>query len=211
MHRRLIFPVIAMGVVVVISNILVQRVFTPWPFLTYGAFTFPFAFLVVDTTNRILGAQDARHVVLWGVGVGLLCSGAAALLGTESEPLITRRIALGSVVAFLVAQLINVQLFAFIRKVLPYRNDWWQAPVVSSTVSSIVDTCIFFTIAFGTQITWLGSLDDVAWANEILPLLDVGPQVPLWISFLCADLLVKLLAIVLLLPIYRLIVSSIRH
>jgi len=187
-----------MAIIVVASNILVQFLYGQW--LTWGAFTYPFAFLVTDLMNRIYGAQAARKVVLAGFVTGLICS----LIGTqiigEFGPLVTVRIAIGSGLAFLGAQLLDVSIFSALR-----RSKWWHAPLVSTLVGSSLDTALFFSIAFSAQLTWLEPVNDVAWANEILPMLGVGPAAPLWVSLALADWMVKLsLALLALIP-FRLI------
>lgn len=190
-----------MAAIVVASNILVQFLFGQW--LTWGAFTYPFAFLVTDVMNRVYGAGPARRVVLAGFVVGVACS----LIGTqiigEFGPLVTLRIAIGSGAAYLAAQLLDVAIFSALRE-----GRWWRAPLASTLVGSSVDTALFFSIAFSAQLIWLDPANDVAWANETLPLLGVGPMVPLWASLATADWAVKLsLALVALLP-FRLIVAQ---
>ncbi len=190
-----LFPAIAaMAVIVVASNILVQFLAGPW--LTWGAFTYPFAFLVTDLTNRIHGAPAARRVVLAGFAAGLACSAIGTQIGGPNGPLVTLRVALGSGLAFLVAQLLDVAVFDRMR-----RRRWWQAPLVSSLAGSTLDTAIFFTVAFSAWLAFLEPGNDVAWANQVLPLLGVGAAAPLWVSLAMADWLVKLgLALVALLP-----------
>ena len=133
--------ILAMAAVVLASNILVQFLFGQW--LTWGAFTYPFAFLVTDLTNRIHGPAAARRVVMAGFVVGV----AASVLGTQIEgefgPLVSWRIALGSATAFLMAQMVDVQIFDRLRGA-----RWWRAPLVSTLVGATLDTAIFFTIAF---------------------------------------------------------------
>lgn len=198
---RLIPGILAMAVVVVASNILVQFLFGQW--LTWGAFTYPIAFLVTDVMNRVYGAANARKVVFAGFLTGVTCS----LIGTqiigEFGPLVTWRIALGSGIAFLAAQMLDVAIFDRLRQ-----GNWWKAPLVSTLVGSSVDTALFFTIAFSTFLIGLEPSNDVSWANEILPLLGVGPNAPLWVSLAVADWCVKLgLALLALVP-FRLIVKQ---
>ncbi|MGD9862108.1 MAG: queuosine precursor transporter [Pseudodonghicola sp.] len=201
MNRSYLPGILAMAAIVVASNILVQFLFGQW--LTWGAFTYPFAFLVTDVMNRVYGAGPARRVVLAGFVVGVACS----LIGTriigEFGPLVTLRIALGSGAAYLAAQLLDVAIFSALRE-----GRWWRAPLASTLVGSSVDTALFFSIAFSAQLIWIDPANDVAWANEALPLLGGGPLVPLWASLATADWLVKLsLALVALLP-FRLIVAQ---
>ena len=183
-----------MAAIVVASNILVQFLFGQW--LTFGAFTYPLAFLITDIMNRVYGPSAARRVVLVGFVVGLICS----LIGTqiigEFGPLVTLRIAIGSAVAFLVAQLIDVSLFAALRN-----GAWWRAPLVSTLVGSTIDTALFFSIAFAGSLSFTYPATDVSWASETLPLLGVGPVAPLWVSLAVADWAVKLsIALIALIP-----------
>lgn len=201
MTRTYIPGIIAMATIVVASNILVQVLFGQW--LTWGAFTYPFAFLVTDVMNRVYGVGPARKVVLAGFVVGVICS----LIGTQISgafgPLVTLRIAVGSGLAFLVAQLLDVAVFNRLRQ-----GKWWRAPVVSSILGSSVDTALFFSIAFAASLSFLEPGNDVSWAGEILPLLGVGPMAPLWVSLGFADWMVKLaLALVALVP-FRIIVGK---
>ena len=183
-----------MAAIVVASNILVQFLFGNW--LTWGAFTYPFAFLVTDLMNRIYGATAARRVVFVGFLVGVLCSLIGTQIVGEFGPLVTLRIALGSGIAFLTAQLIDVSVFTRLRN-----GAWWRAPLVSTLVGSTVDTALFFTIAFAGSLTFLEPANDVSWAGEILPILGVGPEAPLWVSLAIADWGVKLsLALIALIP-----------
>lgn len=200
MHR-LLPGVLAMAAVVVASNILVQFLFGQW--LTWGAFTYPIAFLVTDITNRVYGAKVAQRIVLSGFFVGVLCSVIGTQIYSEFGPYVTWRIALGSGVAFLTAQLLDVKIFDRLRF-----GKWWRAPLASTLVGSSVDTILFFTIAFAGALTFLEPSNDVTWANEALPMLGYGPVVPLWVSLAAADWAVKLsLAIVALVP-FRIIVRK---
>jgi queuosine precursor transporter len=197
---RLVPAILAMAAIVVASNILVQFLLGDW--LTWGAFTYPFAFLVTDITNRLYGAPAARRVVLAGFGVGLACS----LIGTqilgEFGPLVTMRVVFGSGIAFLVAQLMDVYVFDRMRA-----GAWWKAPLVSTLIGSSLDTALFFTIAFSANLTMLEPGNDVSWANVVLPMLGAGPDAPLWVSLAVADWGVKLLlALVALVPFRLLIV-----
>jgi uncharacterized integral membrane protein (TIGR00697 family) len=191
---RLLPAILAMAAIVVASNILVQFLAGPW--LTWGAFTYPFAFLVTDLTNRIHGAAAARRVVLAGFAVGLVCSFVGTRIEGEFGPLVTLRVALGSGLAFLVAQLLDVTVFDWLR-----RARWWQAPLVSTLAGSTLDTLVFFPVAFAAAFTFLEPGNDVAWANAVLPALGLGPAAPLWVSLAIADWGVKIgLALVALLP-----------
>jgi uncharacterized integral membrane protein (TIGR00697 family) len=194
-----------MAAIVLASNILVQFLFGQW--LTWGAFTYPLAFLVTDVMNRLYGAPAARRVVFAGFVVGVICS----LIGTQimlegdgyTFPAVTLRVAIGSGLAFLTAQLMDVAIFDRLRD-----GAWWRAPLASTLVGSSLDTAIFFSIAFSGALSFLEPGNDVSWAAEPLPLLGIGPMVPLWVSLGTADWLVKLsLAILALVP-FRLIVSK---
>ena len=196
---RILPGIFAMAAIVVASNILVQFLFGQW--LTWGAFTYPLAFLVTDVMNRVYGARDARKVVFAGFIAGVACS----LIGTqiigEFGPLVTWRIAVGSGLAFLSAQLLDVAIFDRLRG-----GTWWRAPLVSTFVGSAVDTALFFTIAFSATLAFIEPGNDVSWAGEVLPMLGFGPDAPLWVSLAVADWGVKLaLALIALVP-FRIIV-----
>ena len=198
---RLLPGILAMAAIVVASNILVQHLFGQW--LTWGAFTYPLAFLVTDVMNRLYGPAAARRVVFAGFVTGLTCSAIGTQIMGEFGPLVTWRIALGSGVAFLTAQLLDVAIFDRLR-----RGAWWRAPLASSLVGSAVDTALFFTIAFSATLVVIEPGNDVSWANEVLPILGLGPLAPLWVSLAIADFGVKLaLALIALVP-FRLIVGQ---
>ena len=198
---RLLPGVIAMAAIVVASNILVQFLFRNW--LTWGAFTYPLAFLVTDVMNRVYGVTAARKVVLVGFVTGVICSFIGTQIMGEFGPLVTLRIAMGSGLAFLTAQLLDVAIFDRLRE-----GRWWRAPVVSTLIGSSVDTAIFFTIAFSGTLTFLEPANDVSWAGEVLPLLGAGPMAPLWVSLAVADWMVKLaLALLALVP-FRVLVTK---
>lgn len=195
--------ILAMAAIVVASNILVQFLFGNW--LTWGAFTYPLAFLVTDIMNRVYGAPAARKVVFAGFAVGVACS----LIGTqiigEFGPLVTLRIAIGSGLAFLTAQLLDVAIFDRLRD-----GKWWSAPLASTLIGSTIDTAIFFTIAFSGALSFIEPANDVSWAGEMLPMLGLGPVAPLWVSLAVADWGVKLaLALMALVP-FRMIVLRLR-
>ena len=184
MHARLLFPILAMAIIVVVSNILVQ--FLAGPYLTWGAFTYPFVFLVTDVTNRLYGPGAARRVVLAGFAAGVACSLIGSQIIGEFGPLVTFRVAVGSGVAFLCANLLDVAVFQRLR-----RQAWWVAPFVGSLLASAVDTAIFFSIAFSAAMAWIDPGTDMGWAQEATPLLGYGLVAPLWISLAAADLCVK--------------------
>ena len=148
-----------MGAVVLFSNYLVQFPITHYgleEILTYGAFSYPVAFLITDLANRSYGKIVARKIVYVGFVLGI---GFTILFSTDFADYISLRIAIGSGVAFLVAQLLDVQIFDKLRK-----KDWFIAPLTSSMIGSIVDTFLFFSISFyATGIPWVTlSLGDLA-------------------------------------------------
>ena len=203
---RLHLPgILAMAAIVVASNILVQFLLGTW--LTWGALTYPLAFLVTDVMNRVYGAAAARRVVWAGFAAGVTCSliGTQILLQGEgfTFPAVTLRIALGSGLAFLSAQMLDVAVFDRLR-----HRAWWQAPLASTLVGSSVDTALFFTVAFSGMLAMIEPGNDVSWAGAVLPLLGVGPMVPLWVSLACADWLVKLALALLALAPFRAIVRK---
>ncbi len=162
----MISPALAMAGIVLLSNVLVQYPINPW--LTWGAFSYPVAYFVTDVVNRLAGPALARRVAWLGFGVGLVLS----LL--MAPP----RIALASATAFIVSQLLDVAVFNRLR-----RASWWQAPLFGSAAASVVDTAIFFGLAFaGTDFSWL--------------------------HLAAGDLGVKLFMAVALLPPYRLLVGK---
>ena len=140
-----------MGVVVLSSNYLVQFPINYYglnEILTYGAFSYPITFLITDLANRAYGILAARKVVYFGFIVGIILT---LFISTNFSDLISIRIALGSGIAFFVAQNLDVQIFDKLRK-----KSWFIAPLISSTIGSIVDTFLFFSIAFyATGIPWL--------------------------------------------------------
>ena len=202
MTRSHLPGILAMAAIVVASNILVQFLFGQW--LTWGAFTYPLAFLVTDVMNRVYGAAAARRVVVAGFIVGAICSLIGTQIMGDYGPLVTLRIALGSGTAFLVAQLVDVSVFAALRS-----GAWWRAPLVSTLVGSSLDTALFFSIAFSAGLTFLEPANDVSWAGEMLPVLGLGPVAPLWVSLALADWMVKLgLALLALVP-FRLLTARV--
>jgi len=148
-----------MGAVVLISNYLVQfpiRYYGLDKILTYGAFSYPVAFLITDLTNRSFGKYVARKIVYLGFIIGICFT---LFFSTNFSDLISIRIAIGSGTAFLVAQLIDVQVFDQLRK-----KKWFIAPLVSSFIGSTIDTLLFFSISFyGTDVPWITlSLGDLS-------------------------------------------------
>jgi len=185
MTRGILAGILAMAAIVVASNILVLRLLGDW--LTWGALTYPLAFLVTDIMNRLYGAAAARKVILAGFMAGLSCSLVGSQIVGEFGPLVSFRVAVGSGTAFLVAQLFDVAVFNRLRSL-----GWWPAPLVSSVLGGALDTVLFFSIAFSTSLSAIGPAEDVSWAAQPLPLLGMGPEVPLWVSLAVADYGVKL-------------------
>ena len=203
---RLLPGILAMAIIVVASNILVQFFVGDW--LTWGAFTYPFAFLVTDLMNRLYGAAAARLVVFVGFVVGIACS----LIGTQiivdlapdfSAPAVTLRIAIGSATAFLVAQLIDVAIFDRLRD-----GSWWRAPLASTLIGSTVDTVIFFTLAFSAVASGVFGTDhNTDFFNEIVAT-PFGQELPRWIGTGAVDWSVKIaIALIALVP-FRIIVTK---
>ncbi|WP_272002540.1 queuosine precursor transporter [Roseovarius sp. ZX-A-9] len=195
--------ILAMAAIVVASNILVQFLLLDG-LLTWGAFTYPLAFLVTDVMNRVYGAAAARRVVFAGFLVGIACSLVGSQIMLEYGPAVALRIAVASATGFLVAQLLDVAVFDRLRG-----GAWWRAPLASTLIGSTVDTVLFFTIAFSASVTIFGADADAAvnWAWEAAPLLLVGPEVPLWVTLAMADWAVKLCVALLALVPFRLIVA----
>ena len=151
MNSKFVLLSFFMGAVVLSSNFLVQFPVNYYglnEILTYGAFSYPIAFLITDLANRSYGKSVARKIVYLGFSIGILFT---LFFSTNFADLISIRIAIGSGSAFLVAQLLDVQIFDKLRK-----NRWYVAPLASSSIGSIVDTFLFFSIAFfGTGVPWV--------------------------------------------------------
>ena len=148
-----------MGLVVIASNYLVQypvKFFQLENLLTYGAFSYPITFLITDLANRAFGKGVARYVVLIGFFIGIILT---FFVSTNFADIISIRIAIGSATAFIIAQNIDINVFDKLRK-----KKWYIAPIISSTIGSIIDTFIFFSIAFyNTDIPWFTlALGDLA-------------------------------------------------
>ena len=218
MLARFLAAVAAMVVVVAASNILVLYPLQAQlgsvnlaDLLTWGAFTFPFAFLITDLTNRYDGPQKARLVVLVGFMVGL---GVSFYLSyhplpwnPEGGPATTPRIAIASATAFLVGQLLDIAVFSRLRA----SRAWFLPPLAGSLFGSIIDTTIFFTVAFAPALVVVDTLFGMADGSLGFPApwLGVGPDVPLWTSLASGDFLVKFLAALLLLAPYRALMGRI--
>ena len=159
MNKLFLFLSFLMGVVVLSSNYLVQfpiKYYGLEEILTYGAFSYPIAFLITDLANRSYGKLVARKIVYIGFAIGISFT---LIFSTNFADLISVRIAIGSGTAFLVAQLLDVQIFDKLRK-----REWFIAPLTSSLIGSTIDTFLFFSISFyATGIPWVTlSLGDLA-------------------------------------------------
>ena len=202
MFARFAAAVVAMIAVVTASNILVQFPVQAdlgplhlGDILTWGAFTYPFAFLVSDLTNRFDGPRSARAVVLVGFAVALCLS---AFLSTP-------RIAIASATAFLIGQLLDIAVFSRLR------NRYWLIPPLSaSLLGSAIDTLLFFSIAFapvfGFIDSYFGMVDGSLGMDA--PWLGIGAPLPLWLSLASGDFSVKFLAALLLLVPYRALMNT---
>jgi uncharacterized PurR-regulated membrane protein YhhQ (DUF165 family) len=186
MFARFAAAIAAMVAIVAASNFLVQFPVQAQlgpinlaDLLTWGAFTYPVAFLVTDLSNRHFGPRGARLVVVSGFVVAVILS----------IWLATPRIAIASGTAFLVAQLLDISIFDRLRA-----RPWWQAPLFSSLVSSGLDTLIFFGLAFAAPFAFLDTGLGRADGSLVFPapLLGLGPEVELWISLAAGDFVVKL-------------------
>ena len=151
MNRVFLLLSFVMGVIVLVSNYLVQFPINYYglkEILTYGAFSYPIAFLITDLANRSYGKIVARKIVYIGFFIGISFT---LLFSTNFADLISVRIAIGSGVAFLLAQLLDVQIFDNLRK-----NKWFIAPLTSSIIGSTIDTFLFFSISFyATGVPWI--------------------------------------------------------
>ena len=159
MNRPFILLSFFMGAIVLLSNYLVQfpiNKFGLENILTYGAFSYPVAFLITDLANRAYGKNGAKKVVYFGFSIGILFT---LIFSTNFGDMISIRIAIGSGTAFIVAQLLDVQIFDKLRE-----KKWFIAPLASSMIGSIIDTFLFFSISFyGTGIPWFTlALGDLA-------------------------------------------------
>ena len=159
MNKIFLLLSVLMGVVVLTSNYLVQfpvKYYGLNEILTYGAFTYPIAFLITDLANRFYGKLLAKKIVYIGFIIGIFFT---IFFSTNFSDLISIRIAIGSGIAFLVAQLTDVKIFDKLRK-----KKWYVAPLTSSIIGSTIDTFLFFSISFyGTEMPWITlSLGDLS-------------------------------------------------
>lgn len=203
MLARFVAAIAAMVVVVTASNILVQYPVQAdlgpihlGDLLTWGAFTYPFAFLVTDLTNRHDGPNRARLVVVVGFIVALVLSVFLA----------TPRIAIASASAFLIGQLLDISVFSRLRA----SRAWFLPPLAASLFGSLLDTAIFFTIAFAPALGFVDGLFGMKDGSLGFgaPWLGIGSEVPLWFSLATGDFLVKFLAALLLLAPYRMLMGK---
>ncbi|MDA9091936.1 queuosine precursor transporter [Pelagibacteraceae bacterium] len=179
---RILFLLLSifMGAVIIISNYLVQfpiNKFNLQEVLTYGAFSYPITFLITDLASRRFGKEKARKLVYFGFTVGILLT---LFVSTNFADIISIRIAVGSGIAFLVAQLVDIEIFQSLRN-----KVWFLAPITSSVFGSIIDTFLFFSISF------------------------LGTGVP-WVTLAFGDLFVKLLMSLLMLIPFRLLIIKIK-
>ena len=169
-----------MGLVVLVSNYLVQfpiKYYGLDKILTYGSFSYPIAFLITDLANRSYGKLAARKIVFIGFAIGIIFT---LLFSTNFEDFISIRIAVGSGTAFIIAQLLDVQIFDKLRK-----KKWFVAPLTSSLIGSTIDTFLFFSISF------------------------YGTGIP-WITLSLGDLLVKIFVAILMLIPFRILIGTLK-
>lgn len=182
LNRRLLTALaLSMGIVVILSNYLVQfpvKHYNLQDILTYGAFSYPIAFLITDLANKGYGKKVAKKIVYLGFFIGVMLT---LLVSINFSNLISIRIALGSGTAFLVAQLVDIIIFDKFRK----NKNWYYAPLISSFVASIVDTFLFFSISF---------------YNTGIP----------WVTLALGDFVVKVLMVFIMLVPFRIIVSKLK-
>jgi queuosine precursor transporter len=205
----------AMAAIVLASNVLVQFPLAGslggvalGDILTWGAFTYPAAFLVTDLANRALGPAIARRIVYAGFACAVAASilvppllFKAGLIGFETEAARLARIAMASGAAFLAGQLLDITLFNRLR-----RASWWKAPVIGSVAGSGVDTALFFSLAFAGTFLALGPSDE--FASAAAPFLGfMAFETPRWVSWAAGDLAVKLLIAILAVIPYRLLMD----
>tara|TARA_Y200000002_G_scaffold101645_1_gene82483 strand:- start:231 stop:824 length:594 start_codon:yes stop_codon:yes gene_type:complete len=181
LKQRKLFFILSffMGAVVIASNYLVQfpvNFYQLKNVLTYGAFSYPITFLITDLANRAFGKKTARYVVLIGFFIGIVLT---LFVSTNFEDIISVRIAIGSATAFIIAQNLDVNIFDVLRN-----KKWYVAPLTSSILGSIIDTFLFFSIAF------------------------YSTDIP-WVTLALGDLVVKLIvALIMLIP-FRILISKI--
>jgi queuosine precursor transporter len=183
---------VAMTIVVVGSNILVQYPFVHYGlenWITWGAFTYPIAFLVNDLTNRTFGSHVARSVVISGFICAVVFSIALA----------TPRIAIASGAAFLIGQMLDINIFDRLRR----KQAWWKAPFAATVFGSALDTCLFFTLAFAPWFAFIDKLFGYSDQSLAFSQAMFGYDFPLWAALGIGDFCVKILIGILALIPYR--------
>ncbi|KXF79267.1 hypothetical protein ATN84_05995 [Paramesorhizobium deserti] len=193
--RPLLPAILSMCAIVAASNVLVQYPFNHFglhEILTWGALTYPVAFFVNDLTNRRFGPAAARKVVYAGFVLGVIMS----------IWLATPRIAIASGSAFLLAQLIDITVFDRLR-----RQEWWKAPFAGTMFGSVLDTALFFSVAFAAQFAWIDAMTGMPDASLAFPVAFFGTQIPLWMSLALGDFLVKTAMGILMLAPYGMVLA----
>ncbi|ALE03194.1 Putative preQ0 transporter [Bartonella ancashensis] len=178
--KLLIWASFAMCCAVTASNVLVQYpidFFGLHELLTYGAFTYPIAFLINDLVNRFHGPAAARSVVYAGFITGFFVSWMVA----------TPRIAIASSTAFLFGQLLDIMVFTPLR-----RKTWWKAPLAAALTGSALDTVLFFALAFAGHMSFLDQITGYADGSITESILFWGIEIPVWLSLAFGDFLVKM-------------------
>ncbi|MCZ2327859.1 VUT family protein [Bartonella sp. F02] len=194
--KPIVFSIFAMCITVTLSNIFVQYPvywFGLNELLTYGAFTYPIAFLINDLTNRFYGPDAARRVVYAGFITGCFVSWI----------LVTPRLAVASSTAFLFGQLLDILVFTPLR-----RQKWWKAPLAAALVGSALDTVLFFAIAFSHHFVFIdqmtGYVDGSIWDSTVF----LGIGIPVWLSLAFGDFLVKIVMSLFMLVPYGVILKN---
>ncbi|ENN90083.1 VUT family protein [Bartonella bovis] len=196
--KHIIFASFAMCLAVTASNILVQYPiywFNLNEILTYGAFTYPIAFLINDLTNRFYGPTAARCVVYAGFITAFFVSWV----------LVTPRLAIASSVAFLFAQLLDILVFTPLR-----RKTWWKAPLAAALAGSALDTVLFFAISFSSHFSFVDHMTDYIDSSIVDNTIFFGFDVPVWFSLACGDFAVKVVMSLIMLVPYGTILRSFR-
>ncbi|WP_336293841.1 VUT family protein [Bartonella sp. CB169] len=197
-RKYIFFSSLVMCFAVTASNILVQYP-VDWfglnELLTYGAFTYPIAFLVNDLTNRFYGPAAARRVVYAGFYAGFFVSWVLA----------TPRLAIASSSAFLFAQLLDIVVFSPLR-----RKAWWKAPLAAALVSSALDTVIFFALAFSSSFAFIDKIADYANSSITESTIFFGFEIPVWFSLAFGDFSIKIIMSVCMLIPYGTILKSVK-
>lgn len=197
-RRYIAFSILAMCVAVTVSNILVQYPvywFGLNELLTYGAFTYPFAFLINDLTNRFYGPAAARRVVYAGFFAGVFVSWILA----------TPRLAIASSLAFLFGQLLDIVVFTPLR-----RKTWWKAPLAAALVGSALDTIVFFALAFSCSFAFIDQMTGYADSSIVESTLWGGVEIPVWLSLACGDFFIKIIMSLFMLIPYGTILSAVK-